>query len=99
MSYQVPMRLIGLLVVLTLSFVLAPLAAEAQPAGKIPRIGVLSGTPNDMEGFRQGLRERGYTEDRTILIEWRWTEGKAERASELAADLVRLQPDLIVTSA
>jgi putative tryptophan/tyrosine transport system substrate-binding protein len=51
------------------------------------------------DGFRQGLRELGYTEGRTILIEWRWTEGKAERAPELAADLVRLQPDVIVTSA
>src|SRR4030095_15516699 len=48
---------------------------------------------------RQGLRELGYTEDRTILIEWRWTEGKAERARELAAGLVRLQPNVLVTSA
>ena len=63
--------MIGLVLVLgiTLGLSLAPRAAEAQTAGKIPRIGVLSSTPSDMEGFRQGLRERGYTEDRTILIE------------------------------
>jgi ABC-type uncharacterized transport system substrate-binding protein len=76
-------------------------AVEGQQAGKVPRIGVLGSTIRQVqwEGFRQGLREQGYTENQTILIEWRWTEGKAERASELAADLVRLQPDLIVTTA
>src|SRR4029453_17898027 len=78
----------------------APLAAEAQGMGKVPRIGVLSSAPSTTwDGFRQGLRELGYTEDRTILIEWRWTEGKAERARELAAELVRLQPNVLVTSA
>jgi putative ABC transport system substrate-binding protein len=90
-----------------LTILTTPLAAEAQPAGKVPRIGVLHGGASprgspgsaQWDGFRQGLRERGYTEDRTILIEWRATEGKAERARELAADLVRLQLDLIVTSA
>jgi putative ABC transport system substrate-binding protein len=86
---------------LALGTLAAPLVAEAQQAGKVPRIGVLSSAPNNLQwdGFRQGLRERGYTENRTILIDWRWTEGKAERASELAADLVRLKPDVIVTSA
>jgi putative ABC transport system substrate-binding protein len=81
------------------SLLAAPLAAEAQPAGKVPRIGVLSSASGaTWEGFRQGLRELGYTEGRTILIEWRWTEGKAERAPELAAELVRLQPEVLVTS-
>jgi putative tryptophan/tyrosine transport system substrate-binding protein len=81
------------------SLLAAPRAAEAQPAGKVPRIGVLSSAHSTTwDGFRQGLRELGYTEGRTILIEWRWTEGKAERAPELAADLVRLRPDVIVTS-
>jgi putative ABC transport system substrate-binding protein len=79
--------------------VAAPLAAEAQQAEKVYRIGVLSSASGaTWEGFRQGLRELGYTEGRTILIEWRWTEGKAERAPELAAELVRLQPDVLVTS-
>jgi putative tryptophan/tyrosine transport system substrate-binding protein len=82
------------------SLLAAPLAGEAQqPAGKVWRIGVLGSGPSAAwDGFRQGLRELGYTEGRTILIEWRWTEGKAERAPELAADLVRLQPDVIVTA-
>jgi putative ABC transport system substrate-binding protein len=44
----------------------------------------------DVGGVRQGLRELGYTEGRTILVEWRWTEGNADRAGELAAELVRL---------
>jgi putative ABC transport system substrate-binding protein len=77
----------------------APLAAEAQPLGKVPRIGVLSSAPSaTWDGFRQGLRELGYSEGRTIVIEWRWTEGKAERAPELAAELVHLRPDVLVTS-
>jgi putative ABC transport system substrate-binding protein len=85
------------LVMISGGLLAAPLAAEAQPAGKVPRIGVLGSGPGaTWDGFRQGLRELGYTEGRTILIEWRWTEGKAERAPELAADLVRLQPDVIV---
>jgi putative tryptophan/tyrosine transport system substrate-binding protein len=82
------------------SLLAAPRAAEGQGMGKVPRIGVLSSAPSaTWDGFRQGLRELGYTEDRTILIEWRWTEGKAERARELAAELVRLQPNVLVTSA
>jgi hypothetical protein len=63
----------------------APLAARAQPAGKVPRIGVLSSVHGaTWDGFRLGLLELGYTEGRTILIEWRWTEGKAERAPTAA---------------
>jgi putative tryptophan/tyrosine transport system substrate-binding protein len=60
---------------------------------------VLSSTPGaTWAGFRQGLRDLSYIDGRTILIEWRWTEGKAERAPELAAELVRFQPDVVVTS-
>lgn len=77
----------------------APVAAGAQPGGRVPRIGVLSSAPGaTWDGFRQRLRELGYIEGRTIHIEWRWTEGKAERTPELAAELVRLRPDVIVTS-
>ena len=77
----------------------APLVAEAQQARKVPRIGVVSSAPSaTWDGFRQGLRELGYSEGRTIVIEWRWTEGKAERAPELAAELVHLRPDVLVTS-
>jgi putative ABC transport system substrate-binding protein len=81
--------------------VTATLPAEAQQRERTPRIGVLSSSlPSPVsEGLRQGLRELGYTEGRTVFIDWRWTEGKPERVSELASELVRGQPDLIVTSA
>jgi len=94
------MRRIGL--VLALGLTLAPLVAEAQPAGKIPRIGILRpGSPPDplVEAFRQGLHELGYAEGRNISIEYRWAEGRDERLPSLAADLVRLQVDVIVAGA
>jgi putative ABC transport system substrate-binding protein len=95
------MRRIGLAVMLTLGVVLAPLAAEPQQAGKVPRIGILRpGSPPDpfVEAFRQGLRELSYVEGRTISIEYRWAEGRNERLAGLAADLVRLNVDVIVAS-
>jgi ABC-type uncharacterized transport system substrate-binding protein len=76
-----------------------PCSASAQPA-KVPRIGVLRvGVPPDpgVEGLRQGLRDLGYVEGRTIVIEYRWAEGKPDRLSDLAAELVRLPVDVIVT--
>jgi putative ABC transport system substrate-binding protein len=85
--------------VLSLALLAAPLAAGAQVA-KVPRIGVLRvGAPPDpaIEGFRQGLRELGYVEGRTIAIEYRWAEGRPDRLSDLAAELARLQVDVIVT--
>ncbi len=59
----------------------APLAVEAQPAGKVPRVGFLtafarSDVPQWHEGFRQGLRDFGYTEGRNIVIEYRYAEGR-----------------------
>jgi putative ABC transport system substrate-binding protein len=82
----------------------APLAAEAQPAGKVYRIGYISNSPRNTpeisrlhEAFRQGLRERGWVEGRNAVIEWRFAEGRMERFPDLAADLVRLKVDLIVT--
>src|SRR5713226_9702676 len=96
------MRLIGLAVILTLSFTLAPLAAGAQQAGKVPRIGFLGGNSaftekGRIEAFRQGLRELGYVEGQNIVIEWRWAEGKWDRLPVLAAELVRLNVEVIVT--
>ena len=85
----------------SLGLLAAPLAADAQPAEKMPRIGILRpGSPPDplVEAFRHGLRELGYVEGRNIRIEYRWTEGKDERLPDLAADLVRLKVDIIVTS-
>ncbi len=79
----------------------APLAAEAQEARKVARIGVLnSGSPPApfVESFKQGLRELGYVEGRNISIEYRWAEGRNERLPGLAADLVRLKVDVIVAS-
>jgi putative tryptophan/tyrosine transport system substrate-binding protein len=82
-----------------------PLAARAQPSGKIPRIGYLvtgslesSEARATIDAFRQGLRQLGYAEGRNIVIEYRAADGKIERFRGLAAELVRLNPDLIVAS-
>jgi ABC-type uncharacterized transport system substrate-binding protein len=77
--------------------------AEVQQPTKIPRIGYLSvSSPSAMstrtEAFRQGLRELGYVEGKNIVIEWRSAEGKRDRLSSLAAELVRLKVDIIVTA-
>jgi putative tryptophan/tyrosine transport system substrate-binding protein len=76
--------------------------AEAQQATKIPRIGYLtneslSATSERSEAFRRGLRELGYVEGKNIFIEWRSAEGKLDRVTTLAAELVRLKVDVIVT--
>jgi len=81
----------------------APLA-EAQAPAKVPRIGFLLGSPPAvgapyLEAFRQGLRELGYVEGQNIAIEYRWAGGKYERLPALAAELVRLKVDVLVTSA
>lgn len=78
----------------------APLAAEAQQAGKVYRIGFLwdspAAFPDAIEAFRQGLRDLGYVEGRNTVIEYRWAEGKPERMRELAEELVRLKVDVIM---
>jgi putative ABC transport system substrate-binding protein len=77
----------------------APLAADAQPA-KLPRIGYLGGSPSGAgapQPFLEGLRELGWVEGRNIAIEYRWTEGRAERLPDLVAELVRLKVDVIYT--
>jgi putative ABC transport system substrate-binding protein len=76
--------------------------AEAQQSTRIPRIGYLqistSPNPARIEAFRQGLRELGYVEGKNIIIEYRSSEGKPDRLPALAAELVRLKVDVIVTS-
>src|SRR5262249_18778607 len=77
--------------------------AQAQQPTKVPRIGFLSAASlssyaNRTEAFRQGLRERGYEGGKNILVEYRFAEGKADRLSELASDLVHLKVDVIVTA-
>ncbi len=79
----------------------ASLVAEAQPAGKVSRIGFLFyGSPGpspELDAFRQGLHELGYIEGQNITIEYRFASGRVGRLPELAAELVRLKLDVIVT--
>jgi putative ABC transport system substrate-binding protein len=79
----------------------APLAAQGQPAGKVARIGFLgfnrAAFPHVIEAFRQGLRDLGYVEGRNLVIEYRDAEGKYDRFPALAAELVALKVDVIVT--
>jgi putative tryptophan/tyrosine transport system substrate-binding protein len=82
-------------------FALCVPAAAQQPT-KVPRIGYLTCTSVSVvsartEAFRQGLRELGYVEGKNIVIEWRSAEGKLNRLPALAAELVRLKVDVIVT--
>src|SRR5258706_4095487 len=89
------------------STVAGALLAKVFPANaqhtKAPRIGALhastaASASQNVEGFKQGLRERGYVEGQNIVVERRFGDGKAERISELAAELVRLKVDVIVTA-
>jgi putative tryptophan/tyrosine transport system substrate-binding protein len=87
----------------TLALLAAPLAAGAQPARKVPRIGFLAvgsreGRAFLIEGFRQGLRERGYVEGQNIVIEYRFSEDRNDRLPALAAELVALKVQLILAS-
>ena len=80
----------------------APLVAEAQQARRIARIGYLSGAvpaavAPQVEAFRQGLRELGYVEGKTVVLEVRYSEGRTERIPDLARELVGLKMDVIVT--
>jgi putative ABC transport system substrate-binding protein len=85
----------------TAALLTAPLIAETQPTGRMPRVGCLSAGSEVqnwiyINAFRQGLRELGYMEGRSIAIEYRWGEGKYERLPKLAAELVHLKVDVIV---
>ncbi len=94
---------ITLILALVLTILTAPLAVQAEQ-GRIPRIGVLAPgdpTPGTLpmqvfDAFRQGLRELGYVEGRTIVIEPRWDEGRPDRYASLAEELIRLNVDIIV---
>ena len=81
-----------------------PLAAEAQQAEKVSRIGFLSLNTAEISehllaAFRQGLRERGWVEGRNIVIELRFAEGNVDRLPLLVAELIHLKVDIIVTGA
>jgi ABC-type uncharacterized transport system substrate-binding protein len=95
------------LFVLALAVSVTPLAAGAQPAGTVSRVGFLTNTPPTKDpatrrvlgAFVEGLRERGWVEGQNAIIEWRYSEGRVERFPDLAAELVRLKVDVIVTVA
>jgi len=99
---------VGLIVTLALAILVVPLAAEAQQPTKVYRIGWLNlGFPDDtfsksdqarpdLDALRQGLRALGYVEGQNLVIEERFAEGKVERLSDLATELVRLKVDVIV---
>ena len=78
----------------------APLAAEAQPPGRVPRIGVLTVIPllsiTFPRQFPEALRDLGYIEKQNIILEWRSADGKPDRLADLAAELVRVKVDVIV---
>src|SRR5262245_64956074 len=87
----------------TLALLAAPLAAEAQPAGKVYRIGYRTSSspvtsPHLLEAFRQGLRERGWVEGQNIVIDYRYAEGRYDRLPDLVTELLRLKVDVIVVS-
>jgi ABC-type uncharacterized transport system substrate-binding protein len=91
---------VGCLVTLTLSLLMAPLATQAQPRGKIPRVGVLQPASQArptpcLFAFQQGLRDLGYVEGQTILLDYRSAEGHVDRLPALAAELVQLAPDVL----
>ena len=91
-----------LLVALGAGALAAPLTSFAQQKVKVWRIGFLgtasaSGFAQRVEALRAGLRDLGYVEGKNLVIEFRWAEGKYERLPELAAELVRLKVDVIVT--
>jgi putative ABC transport system substrate-binding protein len=84
--------------VLALAFIPTIGTAFAQPAGKVSRVGVLSSGASFPDPFRNAMRELGYVEGANLAVEWRDAEGKTERFDGLAAELVRLNVDVIVAA-
>jgi len=96
------MRLIGLAVICTIGATFAPIVIGAQPVDKVYRIGMLERTSAainaaNLEAFRQGLRALGYVEGKNLAIEYRSADGRDDRFGDLAAELVALKVDLILT--
>jgi len=90
--------------VLCAVFLVLSIHTEAQQQNKIARIGFLainsvSSSATSVEAFRLGLRQLGYIEGQNIIIEWRYADGRSDRLPDLAAELVRIKVDVIVTSA
>jgi putative ABC transport system substrate-binding protein len=96
------MTTIVLLVTLALGFLVAPLAPEAQPAGKIWRVSFLTLRPGEdiaKKLLLERLHELGYSEGRNLTCEYRSAEGQAERLPQLALELVRTNPDVLIAGA
>jgi putative ABC transport system substrate-binding protein len=101
------MRLRAIPLIVALTLLMAPLVTEAQQPGHIPLVGVLRpGNASDefdpkstLSAFRQSLRELGYVEGHTIRLAYRFADGQVDRLPALAAELVALQPDVLVTNA
>src|SRR5262245_65069927 len=79
-----------------------PFAARAQQAGKLPTVGVLGSTSQAaanqwIAAFAQRLRELGWSEGRTVTLEYRWAEGRSERYPEIATEFIRMKVDVILT--
>lgn len=90
----------GGLALLLAAFTAAPLAAPAQAAGKVPRVGFLANIRSPATaGFEEGMRELGYVDGRTVIIEWQLAQGRFDRLPELARQLVALKVDVIVAPA
>jgi putative ABC transport system substrate-binding protein len=98
---RIPMSKKTLACIVTIVILLSVKPAEPQQSGKLPRVGLLSPAASErnpqIEGFQQALRDLGYVEGRTIHIEYRFAQGKDDRISELAVELVRLKVDVITT--
>ena len=97
------LRAIAVRIMVALGALAVPLAANAQQAPKIAKIGVLvpstpAATAHLIEAFRQGLREHGYVDGKNFVLEPRYGEARAERLPELARELVSLKVDVIVTT-
>src|SRR5271157_4226593 len=95
-----------LVIALGAGAITAPFSSIAQQQGKVWRVGFLSsesaarfGNGNRVDAFRAGLRDLGYEEGKNLVIEFRWADGNYDRLPELAAELVRLRVDLLVTHA
>src|SRR5437867_11688081 len=94
---------VALTVTLGLTLLAAPLAVEAQQAGRVSRVGFLGNSTAALEAnlvgpFREGLRELGYVEGQNIVIEYRWAEGQYERFPVLIAELLEQKVEVIVTA-
>ena len=98
----VKLRRRELIVTFVLGLLVVPPAAEAEQAGKVPRIVFLTTTSPESspttDAFRRGLRDLGYVEGQNLAVEWRWGRGSTERFPDFVAEAVRLKVDLIVAA-